>query len=231
MYRKVTLALIIGLVFCSFPVWAQFEGTITTTTSGTREPNTPFSVTQDISIKGKKVRSTMTSPGDQMGSIVIIYRGDKGKLITILDQAKMYMEYPLKTVEEMMKNLPMDTSTVTFTRTGKKQKILGYTCEEIIFTQSAMTIDIWGTTELPSLREAIQSLNSIQKQKVPQWSKELDKLKLFPMKTIITAQGTNAETNLTSIKKKKLSESLFEVPAGYTKQEMPAGQPGIPKNR
>lgn len=231
LHRKKALSILIILVLFTVPALSQFEGIITTTTSGIKEPNTPFSITQDISIKGKKVRSIMTSPGEPMGSLIIIYRGDKGRLITIVDQAKMYVDYSLKTIQEMMKNLPRDTNKVSVRRTGKKQKILGYNCEEIIFEESGATMEVWGTTELSSLREAIRTLNDIQKQQVPQWSKELEKLKLFPMKTIVSVQGTKAETNVTSIQKKSLPESMFEVPAGYTRQEVPAGQPGGLKKR
>ncbi len=230
-YQKIALLIAIALVLFSLTTWSQFEGRITSTTTGTKEPNTPFSLTQEISIKGKKIRSVMTATGEQMGSLTIIFRGDKGSVITILDQAKVYMELPMKKIEEMMKNFPQDTNAVTVSRTGKTQKILGYNCEQVLLQEGETTIDVWGTRELTSLQDAMEMLSGIQKQKVPQWSKELDKLKLFPMKTIITAQGTHAETNITSIQRKSLPESMFTVPAGYTKQEMPVGQPGSPKKR
>ncbi|MGD0337940.1 MAG: DUF4412 domain-containing protein [Bacteroidota bacterium] len=230
-YHKIAIWIVTVLVISSLPAWSQFEGTFTTTTTGTREGNTPFSITQEVSIKGKKIRSAMTAPGEQMGSLIIIFRGDKGRVITILDQAKVYMELSIKTIEEMMKNFPHDTNMVTVTRTGKKQKILGYNCEQIILQEGEATIDIWGTSELTFLRKAMQTMSEVQKQKVPQWSKELDKLQVFPMKTIINAQGTNAEMTVTSIQRKSLPESIFNVPAGYKKQDLPAGQTGGQKKR
>jgi hypothetical protein len=224
-HRREVIWIAIILILFSLPAWSQFEGTVISTTTGTRGPNSPFTITQEISIKGKKVRSNMSSPGEPRGAVSIIYRGDRGRIITILEQEKMYMEYSLKTIHQMMKNIPHDTNRAVVTRTGKTQKILGYNCEQVLIHQGEVDIEIWGTTELSSLRESIQALNEMQKQNVPRWSRELDKMKLFPMKTTISAQGTNAETDVTSIQKKSLPEAFFNVPAGYTKQELPTGQP------
>jgi hypothetical protein len=214
------------LIFLLLPLHAQFEGTVTATTTGMRDNNTPFTITQEISIKGKNIRSVMSSPQQPGGSVTMIFRGDKERFYTLFDQVKKYLEYSKKTIEELTKNIPKDQTPVTVKRTGKLQQFLGYTCEQIILTQGETTVEMWATSELTSLRKAMDELNSYQKQNVPQWSKEIEKLKLFPMKTSMKMQGTNAEVNVVSIQRKTLPASIFDIPAGYTKQPLPTGQPG-----
>jgi hypothetical protein len=209
------------LTFLLLPVEAQFEGTVTATTTGTRENNIPFTITQEISIKGKNIRSVMSSPEQPGGTITVIFRGDNQRYYTLFDQAKKYIEYSKKTLEELTKDVPKDQTPVSVTRTGKHQQFLDYTCEQVILTQGGNTIEIWATPELTSLRKAMDDLNSYQKQNVPQWSKEIEKMKLFPLKTSMNMQGTNAEINVVSIKRKSIPAAVFAIPAGYTKQSLP----------
>jgi len=184
---------------------------------------------QEVAFKGKKIRSAVSSPKETRGSVVMIFRADKDRVYTIFDQQKKYIEFSRKMIEDQLTNVPKDHTPATVTRTGKTQKLLGYNCEQILLTQGETTIELWGTSELPQLRKAMESLNSFQKHNIPQWSKEVEKLRLFPMKTIMNIKGSRAETTVTSIQKKSLPEPMFNIPAGYTKQQLPVGQPGMKK--
>ncbi len=62
----------------------------------------------------------------------------------------------------------------------------------------------------------------------PEWSKFLEG-GAFPLKMTITEGGkTTMASEVTSIERKKLDDSLFTVPAGYKEMNMPAGMPSIP---
>lgn len=217
------------LVASSASAQAQFEGSYTTATTGMRDAKTPFSMTQEVSIKGRNIRTIMKSADVASGPMTMIYRGDKGMVITLFETQRVYIEMPASKIREMLKSERVPSNAVTMKQTGKTQKILNHTCEQIILHDGEATIEAWATRDLGALRRAMEKLNSIQMNKAPQWTKELNKMKLFPMKTIITVQGITAETTITSIDEKSLPNSLFEIPAGYSKREIPAGMPGSGK--
>jgi hypothetical protein len=136
---------------------------------------------------------------------------------------KMYMEMSMKQMEEFAKSMQKDTLEPTIKKTGKKQKILGYTCEEILVTTPEMIATLWGTTELAGLAESMQWLNSSSGAQ-PRWSQEIENMKLLTIK--MHSEKTDGEVldvEITGIEKKKINDTQFVIPAGYKKQEMPAG--------
>jgi hypothetical protein len=185
----------------------------------------PMNVTQEVFIKNDKMRSNMKADNSPMGPMAMIIRRDKGVIWTVFDAMKMYMEMSLKQTEEMARSMQKDTLKPTIKKTGKKQKILGYTCEEILVTTSEMTATLWGTTELSALAESMKWFNSSSNAQ-PRWMQEVEKMKLLSLK--MHSESTTGEVTdleITGIEKKSVDDSQFQVPAGYTKQEMPAGMP------
>src|SRR5262249_12246732 len=62
----------------------------------------------------------------------------------------------------------------------------------------------------------------------PEWSKLLEG-GAFPLKMTVTEGGkTTMTSEVTSIERKKLDDSLFTVPADYKEMKVPSGMPPIP---
>lgn len=182
-----------------------------------------MNATQEILIKKDNMRTNVTADKSPMGPVSMIIRRDKGVIWTILDAMKMYMEMSLKQAEDMAKSMQKDTLVPTIKKTGKTQKILGYTCQEVVVTTSNMTATLWTTTELSALFESMQWLNSSTSAQ-PRWMQEVDKMKLLSLKT--HSEKTNGDVldmEITGIEKKNIDDAQFQIPAGYRKQEMPAG--------
>jgi hypothetical protein len=117
-----------------------------------------------------------------------------------------------------------DTLKPTIKKTGKKLKILGYSCEELLVTTSGMTATIWGTTELSALAESMKWFNSSSNAQ-PRWMQEVEKMKLLILKMHSeSTAGDVTDLEITGIEKKGVDDSQFVVPAGYTKQEMPGAK-------
>lgn len=215
-------AFIITFLACTSICLAQFEGVIKMKTSQKSSTN-PMNATQEILIKKDNMRTNVTADKSPMGPVSMIIRRDKGVIWTILDAMKMYMEMSLKQAEDMAKSMQKDTLVPTIKKTGKTQKILGYTCQEVVVTTSNMTATLWTTTELSALFESMQWLNSSTSAQ-PRWMQEVDKMKLLSLKT--HSEKTNGDVldmEITGIEKKNIDDAQFQIPAGYRKQEMPAG--------
>jgi hypothetical protein len=215
-------ALIIALFACSSTCLAQFEGVLKMKTFHKSSAG-PMNVTQEVFIKSDRMRSNMTADNSPMGPMAMVIRRDKGVIWTILESMKMYMEMSLKQTEDMIKSMQKDTLKPTIKKTGKKQKLAGYTCEEILVTTSEMTATLWATSELSALAESMKWFNSSSNAQ-PRWMQEIEKMKLLTLK--MHSEATNGDVTdleITSIEKKSVDNSQFEIPAGYKKQEMPAG--------
>jgi hypothetical protein len=103
------------------------------------------------------------------------------------------------------------------TKTGKREKILGYTCEEYKFEWGAMNWEMWTCKEIiPDIdfSRFYQGLEVAEPM-----MEELTKIKGFPLKTIITTvvAGTTSRSTseVTKVKTERISNSEFELPKGY----------------
>jgi hypothetical protein len=223
MKKTVSLsALIITFFACTSMCLAQFEGVIKMKISQKSSTN-PMNATQEVLIKKDNMRSNITSDNSPMGPVSMVIRRDKGVMWTLFNAMKMYMEMSLKQTEEFAKSMQKDTLVPTIKKTGKKQKILGYTCEEVLVTTSEMTATIWETTELSALAESMKQFNSSSNAQ-PRWMQEIEKMNLLTLKLHSEKKdGEVTDMEFTGIEKKKINDAQFEIPAGYKKQEMPAG--------
>ena len=150
-------------------------------------------------MQGDKMRNDMEMMGTTRATII---RKDKGVVWILMPQRKKYMEMPL---EEGAKNNPQfyqdKLEEIAKKEDQGTEKISGYKCEKALYT-----------------------FNDTTRGTLVQWySKKLD----FPLKMV--AKGPNWEmiTEYSNIKKGDVDKSLFELPEGYTKMDMPAGMPGM----
>lgn len=151
-------------------------------------------------IKGDNVRTETNAQGyDQ----ITITRKDKG-LIWVIMPGNMFMEMeiPVEAKGQDFSHLDQKTLDEMATRENLGSEVVnGYKCDIYRFTFNDESMGI-----------------------MTQWfSKEMN----FPVKIeMVTPDGTIA-TEYRNIKQETLPESLFEVPSGYTKMQMPAGMPGM----
>lgn len=103
------------------------------------------------------------------------------------------------------------------TKTGKKEKILGHTCEEYRFEWGAMNWDMWTCEEIVPDIDFSRFYQGFEVAKP--MMEELTKIKGFPLKTIMTTgmAGTTSRTTseVTKLKTKTIKSSEFELPQGY----------------
>ncbi|HKB92099.1 MAG TPA: DUF4412 domain-containing protein [Opitutaceae bacterium] len=165
------------------------------------------------------------------GPVPVIMNMAKKEMIVMMPDQKMYMTMPIKTVTDAVQKASTDNSG-KLEKTGKAEKILGYSCEQYIYKDDRQK----GTTELwlASGLGTFQGLGNAfgprggNRTAQPAWQKELMDKGAFPLR-VITHNEAGAEEfrmEATSVEKTSLPASLFEPPAGYTKFSMPS-IPGI----
>jgi len=151
-----------------------------------------------VYIKGNKIRQEMVKEGEKG---VIIIRMDKGVMWNLMPEEKIYMEMPgmgdVVSDPEYEKKLDQ----LAKRKYLGKERVSGYVCKkyEYIYHDKSM-----GT--------------------LIQWFSE--KLN-YPIKTKTKGQpgGMDMLIEYKNIKEKRLPDSLFEIPPGYTKMSIP----GMPK--
>lgn len=171
------------------------------------------------------------------GGVTSIVRLDKGVMWLLNDREKTYMEM---TPEQMgaMAGLVKDAKDPEIKKTEETKKIGKYNCTKVLITMEMMgqkaNTEIWATSDIkvdPTILKFMEKTNEVFKDSptLKQSNKMMQglfELKLFPVQTTtkMKMMGMSSEsmTLLKSISTEKLDDSLFELPEGYTKQEMPS---------
>lgn len=207
---------LLSFVLSSFAAGQSFEGTMTFSVTGPRG-------TQEMKYmtKGDNVRMDMEqSPGMKMSVLI----NTKSKDVTMLMHPnKMYMQMNM---ESMQIPPEMKDQDADFKKTGKTEKILGYVCEQVIISQADKQVEMWVTKGLGKFVQANMSPKA-QSPLMKKLEKELTEQGYFPLRMISkTADGSvEMKMEVTAITKSSLKSSLFVIPAGYQKMEMPARPP------
>jgi outer membrane lipoprotein-sorting protein len=133
---------------------------------------------------------------------IMIFRHDKDTVWMLMPREKMYME--MKS-DPQAQNVPqMDHRTIENMAEKKylgTETVNGYVCEKNKYTYHDKSM---GT--------------------MTQWfSKKLN----FPIKMEMDGPSGHMTSEYKNIEEKKLSDSLFEIPAGYQKMAMPGMMPGM----
>lgn len=150
-------------------------------------------------MKGDKVRNEMEMMGATRASIV---RKDKGVVWILMPKRQKYMELPFT---EEAKNNPHlyqdELDEIAVKKELGEEKVNGFACKKYLYT-----------------------FNDPSRGTMMQWYAE--KLE-FPVKMLFKGNNWEMTTEFSNIKQGSVDDSLFELPAGYTKMEMPAGTPGV----
>lgn len=190
----------------------SFEGIMTFRVTGQRGAQEFL-----YSAKGEKVRMDMEpAPGMTMVMLVDMRR----RSVTVVrDDAKMFFEMNM---DEMNGPPEMNQRDISITKTGKKEVILGYACEQMLITTENRTTEVWVTRGLGRFVQV--NLNPRARSPVMRkLEEEFIDQGFFPLR-IVNKDSANEEEStmeVLKIEKKSLSEDLFAVPAGYQRMEMP----------
>ena len=149
-------------------------------------------MTGKIYVKGTKMRMEMNTPG---GPVVTIALPDVGKSLMLQTGSKMYMEMSIDASSSIPNMTETDFEKIADKNHLGSEKVNGYNCDkyEIIYHDKSMG-------------------------KMTQWfSKKLN----YPIKMVYQGQGGEMITEYKNIKEKGIKDSLFQVPAGYQKIDIP----------
>lgn len=166
----------------------------------------------DYFVKGDKSRMEMEDEGHGGKAAVIVDLQAKTVLMLMADQ-KMAMEMPL-TESQMPK---AEKATGELLRTGKTQKLLGYTAEQLLYKTADGETEIWGAKGLgffggmhggPGTGGQNQS-----------WAQDLKTQGFFPLLVINRdrAGREHGRMEATKVEKKALPDGLFMAPPDYKK--------------
>ena len=189
--------------------------------------------TQDLnySIKAQKLRMDLAAEGHQMSTIMDMA---KLEMLMLMPDQQMYMVMPIKKpVEKAMEK--QQESTAEIERTGKTEKILGYTCDQILVKDKGTVTEMWVATDLGMFmglgsggggggggmfgggRRGGGGAASAK------WEEVLKGKGGFPLR-VISHDAKGKETfkmEATRIEPGPLPDSLFAPPEGFKKFSMP----------
>ncbi len=195
---------------------APFEGVITMRVAGGRAA----AQLQDVEYLAHagKVRMNIASP---MGSMGIIGVPAEKKMYMLMGQQRMYVEVPMNADAVPAGNAMVNAPEPKMTRTGKKETIAGYECEHVLVESEQQTADVCMARGLGPFLNAMSAMGSMGRGggALPGWQRSLAADGAFPLK--VTGSDGTVMLEVTKIEKKRLTNALFDVPADYTKMDMP----------
>lgn len=155
-------------------------------------------MTGKVFVKGKNMRMEMNTPG---GAVVNIVLPDEGKALMLRPKEKMYMEMSANASAAVSSAPDEDWEKKATRKHLGTENMNGYLCDkyEIIYHDKSMG-------------------------KTTQWiSPKLS----YPIKMVHQGQQGEVITEYKNIKENGISDSLFQVPAGYQKMQIPSTGQGM----
>ncbi len=202
---------------------AQFEGVIESNNITSDETGEPLTSVMTIWVKKDRAR-IQTRYAEHTPGATMIYRNDRNALWILNDEEKSYFEIGHKREERGVHPRAEQTPDehMRLKRTGRSRTILGYPCEQIIQSGEDQTTEIWATAKLADVGSTLENVvGEDSGGDGADVSDELRSLGLFPLSSVTRIEGTLVESQeITKIERTALSNALFELPPGYTKQTM-----------
>ena len=153
--------------------------------------------TGKVYVKADKIRQEFLKQDMKQ---VIILRLDKGVTWSLMPENKMYMEMPGIGKEASDPEIEKKIKDMAEKKSLGKEKINGYVCEKYQYIYHDKSLGI-----------------------LTQWfSKRLN----YPIKTEYKAAAYQMLTEYKNIKEGRIADSLFEIPSGYQKMQLPM-MPGM----
>jgi hypothetical protein len=205
-----------------------FEGRISFSMTAEKGHTLPM----DYSMKGQKQRIDMSAEGHEVSTIM-----DPAKLemTMLMHEQKMYMVMPLKGVAEKASEAAEKYADpdVDVESTGKTEKILGHTCNQILVTEKKRrtVTELWLAPDLGMFMGLGNNQgggggmfgHKSSSATAAKWEEALKGKAGFPLR-VVTRDTKGKETyrmEATKVEPGSLPDSLFAPPAGYQKFQMP----------
>jgi hypothetical protein len=209
---------------------AAFEGKVSLAMKGGREAEQII----DYAMKGPCVRLEPKIAG--AGGTAMIMNWEKQEMTMLMPEQQMYMVMPLKS-SPAAAAAQKASAQQKVEKTGRTEKILGYTCDEYVTTEGDTTTEMWITEELGSFaglgggNPMAGMMGGGRGAPAPKssWENVLQSKKgAFPLR-VVSRDGKGRETFRLEARKVEpgtLPDSLFAPPAGFQKFSMPM-MPGM----
>jgi hypothetical protein len=202
------------LLLAATPAAAQFEGTVTfqSTDAAGKASDTRFDV------KGDLARVDMAGAG------YMIVDGKSGRMLSVMDERKMYTVVDMAAMAKGPLEEEMKTATVT--AVGKTETIAGRSCELWRAENPAK-----GTVTEMCLARGMGNFGLGEAGKLAfgskQWQQAL-KGGAFPLRTVVSTNGKPTMTMVaTKVEARKFDAAHFQPPAGYQQLDMGAMMGGM----
>jgi hypothetical protein len=231
--KKSVLVTLVGTVLVAAPARAQFEGELTmklTMQEGTGTGKAFVSkagARSELDIQSARMPFRMTT---------LVKMANPDIMYMINDQTKSYAEMDLRKMrEQAAKYRDKNKETWTVKKLGR-ETVNGYSCEHVLITraEAAKTEQEWWTSrDVAGLSyESMRGLMRRGNQSDEGIIKGLRDAGAdgFVVRMITREKGNPVPVStmeLTKAEKKSVPASLFEIPAGYTKQEGTLGAMGV----
>ena len=223
--------MILLLLIVARPAFAAFEGYIEMTM--TMKEGSGIMKGQISSVGTRtEVEAKVPQMGELPVKMTMIMKFSNPDVVYMLnDAAKTYAEINVKDIGDPAKNRPDKEYTVK--KLGK-EKVASYVCEHLLLTaQDGRETEVWTTQDLVDLavfREYMQrNRQGADLQGIMKALKDAGAEGFVAKMISRDKTGAPAVTlELVKAEKRALAASLFEIPAGYTKQEGMLGMmPGM----
>ena len=195
----------------SFIGAGPFEGEITMSVSDAAKPE-PKAITYDV--KGTKMRFVAPEEHGPMSGGYVIFDTVGKKMTVVQDAKKTAMVMDMGAMGAgLTPGTPPPGPKPTIDKTGKNDVVAGYTCEQWKIT------DVGGERTDVCVAQGI-TFPVMGRRAGTGWMSQLEGS--FPLRAI-TYDSTGKEKSrmeVTKIEKKSLDDAMFQVPAGYTTQDM-----------
>lgn len=169
------------------------------------------------SAKGDRVRMDISAQG--MDMFTLFNRATK-TMDVVIPMRQMYME---RSVEDAQAMADSAAASAKIDWTGTKETIAGYECEHANITdEQGQTTDVCLAKGLGTFAQMGGGMGGRGRGGMGGgWEGHIGQE--FPLKV---TQGGSVEMIVTNIEKKSLDDSLFAIPNGYQKMDMPMGGGG-----
>lgn len=224
--------LILLLLIVARPAFAEFEGYMKMKMTMKESAGTMQGHISSVGVR-TEVEMKVPQMGDMPVKMTMLMKFSNPDVVYLLnDAAKTYAEINAKEAGNAGKNRPEKEYTVK--KLGK-EKVAGYTCEHLLLTaKDGGETEVWTTKDLVDLaifREHMRrGRQGADMQGIMKALKEAG-ADGFIAKMITRDQKTGAPVvtlELVKAEKRAVAASMFELPAGYKKQEGMLGMmPGM----
>ena len=231
--KRVLLSVLAGAALAAAPAFAQFEGEIDmkiTSQGGMTGTGKSF-----VSRVGSRTEIDMQSAQMPMHMVSLMKFANPDIVYLINDKAKTYSEMDVRKMRESASKMTADKEPYTVKVLGS-ERVFGYSTKHVLLARKGdkSEMELWTTKDIKGLSyESVRGLmRRGSNQDEGSFLKALRDAGAdgFFVKMVTREKGKAdvlTTMELTKAEKRSLPASLFEIPAGYTKQEGMMGAAGV----